>query len=217
LRAVARPWCFRAGSRPDTIRWKEDTMWGQKWGQMIWGGSHAVPATALWGIVILCIALATLGVRFLRGQHRALGAAALLLALAIPLTSRAVTLPFTFVNNTVADATQVNANFAALASGRIYGFVNANGTLDATINGGIIDVNQPFTGQYCFKLGAPAKNAVATIDPSTTGVVDIIMTFVPHAGAVGLSGCPTGYNDAAAIIKNTGGALANAGFYVSFQ
>src|SRR5262249_41598687 len=53
------------------------------------------------------------GVRMLRGARpRALGLAALFLVLMVPITVRAV--PFTFTNGTVADATQVNANFASL-------------------------------------------------------------------------------------------------------
>jgi hypothetical protein len=193
-------------------------MWGQKWGQLIWGHAASVPAVPLWGILLLFVALTIVGLRFVRARPRTIGLAALALAFAIPLTARALSLPFTFTNGTVADATQVNADFAAIANGRIYGFVNASGTLDSGINGGIVGVSLPSTGQYCFNLGGtPAKNAVATIDPSTTGSVDIVMTFVPHAGAVGLTGCPTGFNDAAAIVKDVGGALVNAGFYISFQ
>ena len=100
---------------------------------------------------------------------------------------------------------------------RVYGFVNPNGTLDAELNGGIVGVAHPSDGYYCFDLGGPVKNAVATIDPSTVGFVAVIYTYVPHAGAIGLSGCPTGYNDAAAIVKNASGFLSNAGFYVNFN
>jgi len=109
----------------------------------------------------------------------------------------------------------------ASGSARAFGIVNANATLDTTDPGvtvGIVGVSQPYTGYYCFDLGGvPALNAVATLDPTTTGNVDIIMTYVPHNGGIGLSGCPTGYNDAAAIVKDTSGALANVGFYILFQ
>jgi hypothetical protein len=171
----------------------------------------------MWSVILLCVAFIFLGLRSVRARPRTYGLVALVLALAIPLSAKALSLPFTFTNGTVADATQVNADFAALANGRIFGFVNANGTLDTGINGGIVGVSQPFAGQYCFNLGGPAKNAVANIDPSTTGSVNIIMTFVPHGGASGLSGCPTGFNDAAAIVKSTAGVLESAGFYISFQ
>jgi hypothetical protein len=106
-------------------------------------------------------------------------------------------------------------------SARAYGFVAADGTVDPTISSGIVGVAKPTptgSGYYCFNLGGtPARNAVATIDPSTTGAIDIVMTFVPHAGAVGLSGCPDGFNDAAAIVKNVDGALEDVGFYITFQ
>lgn len=91
-------------------------MWGQNWGQMIWGGLRAVPAMPLWGIALLCGAFVVLGVRFVRARRPVVGGAVLVLALAVPLTAKAVTLPFSFTNNTVADATQVNANFTAVAN-----------------------------------------------------------------------------------------------------
>jgi hypothetical protein len=161
--------------------------------------------------------LMVVGLRLLRARRRTIGVAVLLLALAAPLSAKALSLPFTFANNTVADATQVNANFAALAATRAYGFVNANATLDSLNNVGIADVVQPFTGYYCFKLGFSPKNAVATIDPTTTGTVDIIMTTVPRSSSVGLSGCPTDHLDGGVVIKTMNGALANAGFYIAFQ
>src|ERR1700748_3811398 len=94
-------------------------MWGHNWGQMLWGGgARGVPALSFWAVGVLCGALLVLGLRFLRAQRRALGVTALLLALAVPLTARAtVALPFTFANNTIADATQVNANFNAVVNG----------------------------------------------------------------------------------------------------
>jgi hypothetical protein len=183
---------------------------------MIWA-SHPVPAMTFWGSVVLCAALLLVGLRLLRGKRRAIGLTVLAVALVAPLAARAVTLPFTFTNGTVADANQVNANFAALAATRAYGFVNANATLDPVNNVGIVDVSQPFTGQYCFKLGFPAKNAVATIDPTTTGTILVIMATTPHSATAGLSGCPSDHQDAGVIIKNTGSGLVNAGFFISFQ
>jgi hypothetical protein len=184
---------------------------------MLWGTVPSVPAVGVWMLLLLAAGFTLFGVRRLGARPRTMGLAALLLALAIPLTARALTLPFTFTNGTIADASQVNANFAALASGKVYGFVNANGTLDQGINGGIVDVNSPGAGFYCIKLGAPAKSFVASIDPTTIGGVAIVMTFVPHAGAIGLSGCPAGFNDAAAVVKNGSGAQVAAGFYAVFQ
>jgi hypothetical protein len=90
-------------------------MWGQSWGQMIWGRTPAVPALGAWGAILLGAVLLAFGIRRLRGPRpRVLGALALALAILLPLSARA--LPFTFTNGTVADATQVNANFAALAN-----------------------------------------------------------------------------------------------------
>jgi hypothetical protein len=89
-------------------------MWGQNWGQMIWGGTAAVPALGTWGAIFVGALLLAFGVRRLRGPRpRVVGAVALAFAVLLPLSARA--LPFVFANGTVADATQVNANFAALA------------------------------------------------------------------------------------------------------
>ena len=89
-------------------------MWGQSWGQMIWGAPTAVPAVEFWGVVLLAALLGALGVRRLRGARpRWMGMTALAVGLLVPITARAV--PFTFTNGTVADATQVNANFAAVS------------------------------------------------------------------------------------------------------
>jgi hypothetical protein len=178
---------------------------------------NAVPALGFWGSVVLCACLMVVALRLLRRRRRAIGLTVLALALAVPLSAKALSLPFTFVNNTVADANQVNANFAALAATRAYGFVRANATLDPLNNAGILDVVQPFTGQYCFRLGFTPKNVVATIDPTTTGAINIIMAIVPRSDAAGLSGCPTDHLDGGVIVKNVSGSLANVGFYIAFQ
>jgi hypothetical protein len=90
-------------------------MWALKWGQMIWGQASAAPALGFWGAMLLGAVLGALGVRSLRGSRpRTVGIVALALAILLPVSARA--LPFTFTNGTVADANQVNANFAALAS-----------------------------------------------------------------------------------------------------
>lgn len=88
-------------------------MWGLKWGALIWGKVVAVPAVGLWGLLFLGAVLGVVGVRCLQGKRpRTIAGLALALALVVPLSVRAV--PFTFSNGTVADATQVNANFAAV-------------------------------------------------------------------------------------------------------
>jgi hypothetical protein len=107
-------------------------MWGLDWGQMIWGrsASVAVPALGFWGTLLLGAVLGAVGVRRLRGRARMAGAAALALALLLPISARA--LPFTFTNGTVADATQVNANFAALASAQSLGPSASSSIVDLT-------------------------------------------------------------------------------------
>jgi hypothetical protein len=108
-------------------------MWGQNWGTMIWGGG-LVPAVGFWGTLISGAALGILGLRVLRGtKPRTLGGAALLLAVLIPLSARAVTL-ITFTNGTAADANQVNANFAALNPVSGYSQVGNSGTVGAQSN-----------------------------------------------------------------------------------
>jgi len=91
--------------------------WGELWGSLIWGDPAAVPVPLLdsWGLLMLGIALGVVASRALQRGHArtvALGFAALV-ALS-PVALRALTLPHTFSNGTVADADEVNANFAAL-------------------------------------------------------------------------------------------------------
>jgi hypothetical protein len=88
-------------------------MWALKWGQMLWGQTTSVPSLWFWGAAILSAALLLIGVSVLRkGRPRTMGIAALVVGLLVPLSVEAV--PFTFSNGTVADANQVNANFAAV-------------------------------------------------------------------------------------------------------
>lgn len=92
-------------------------MWGtSSWGQMLWGGV-AVPSLPSGMLVVLMLACFLAGGYFLhparRNQRNTIVA---LLLIGIPLSVGAVTLPYTFANGTVADATQVNANFAAVTS-----------------------------------------------------------------------------------------------------
>jgi hypothetical protein len=110
-------------------------MWGLNWGQMIWGQATPVPALGFWGLMVLLAALGGLGLRRLRGgRPRLLGGLALVLALLVPISARA--LPFTFTNGTVADANQVNANFAALASAQAIGPSASSNLVDLFGNNG---------------------------------------------------------------------------------
>jgi hypothetical protein len=88
-------------------------MWGQKWGQMVWGtAASAVPAVGLWGILLLGCLLGIFAVLYLRNARK-VGLAVSLLVLLVPLSALA-SVPFIFANGAVADATQINANFAAV-------------------------------------------------------------------------------------------------------
>jgi hypothetical protein len=114
-------------------------MWGQQWGQMIWGRLATVPATSFWSLLILGALLGAVGVRFLRGPRpRRLAMFVLVFAVLIPITVRAV--PFTFTNGTVADATQVNANFAAVAP--------VTGFFGTTVNGALVSPTDILTPSF---------------------------------------------------------------------
>jgi hypothetical protein len=92
-------------------------MWGANWGAFVWGG-RAVPALSCLSEVLFV--LFVLGVGYQLGRRakesRWLQWVPALLVGVVPIVARAAafTLPFNFVNGTVADATQVNANFSTL-------------------------------------------------------------------------------------------------------
>lgn len=92
-------------------------MWNEVWGEMYWGTSAVPGPGALW-LVLVAVVLLTVGRRALR-RSGARPLAVLLLAglVVVPIAAwAAVTLPHSFSNGTVADADEVNANFAALAA-----------------------------------------------------------------------------------------------------
>jgi hypothetical protein len=90
-------------------------MWGQSWGQLIWGRAAAVPGVSFWGAMLLGAGLLLLGRRLLaRGSGRAQTLMLAAHAFLLPLSSALAALPFSFTNGTVADANQVNSNFSAL-------------------------------------------------------------------------------------------------------
>lgn len=91
-------------------------MWGQRWGQMIWGAGAAVPSGGLGWTVVLAVGLVVIGLRFVKrgGRSRAAGVAVLALAFVLPVSVALAQVPFAFTNGQVADAVQVNADFAYL-------------------------------------------------------------------------------------------------------
>ncbi len=88
-------------------------MWGENWGHFHWGSPVNMPALGPVGFLILGCLLGVSGVLLLRSGRKTAGALAAFLVL-VPFTAFATTVPFIFTNGTVADATQVNANFTAL-------------------------------------------------------------------------------------------------------
>jgi hypothetical protein len=155
-------------------------MWGQNWGQMIWGHASAVPALGFWGAILLAASLGALGARRLRGARpRLMGALALALAILLPISARA--LPFVFSNGTVADATQVNANFQALASQQGLTPSASSALVDLGIGGGCTSgsvVNSrvlPDGSQTAFAI-APGQTLVLT---------DVIVAIFSGSAAAG--------------------------------
>jgi hypothetical protein len=87
-------------------------MWGQNWGKMVWGSATpAVPAIGLWGALVLGCLLGMMAVLLLRSARKT-GLVVSLLVFLVPLSALA-SVPFVFVNGTIANATQVNADVAA--------------------------------------------------------------------------------------------------------
>ena len=91
-------------------------MWGQQWGQMIWGAT-TIPLMGPHGFVAMAICFLVGGwIAQSRYRSHRLALLAMTVLVVGPLVAVAVTLPHTFTNGTVADANQVNANFNAVAS-----------------------------------------------------------------------------------------------------
>src|SRR5262249_23524438 len=103
-----------------------------KWGQMVWGGATAVPGLGPWTAMLLGCLLGVVGVLALRSARK-LGLVVTLLVLFVPIAALA-SVPFIFVNGTVADANQINRNFASLIPvvGKTQATANISGTAAPT-------------------------------------------------------------------------------------
>jgi hypothetical protein len=148
-------------------------MWGQIWGQMLWSGGRAVPALGFWSTLALGAVLGAAGARLLRRPRpRALGALVVALAVLVPITARAISL-ITFTNGTVADANQVNANFAALTPVTGFNEVLVSGTV-----GNVQDVFAPaFVAPRALTCTVSIESAlgVTAISPSGDAFVRAAM------------------------------------------
>jgi hypothetical protein len=99
-------------------------MWGQTWGQLIWGRNASAAVPALPGGALLLLAGLLLFVGYRIGRRRraprwmaaGIGIAVALLPIVVAHATSTFGVPFTFTNGTVADATQVNQNFSAVAT-----------------------------------------------------------------------------------------------------
>lgn len=94
--------------------------WGSgSWGTLTWGGDLpiSVPTMPFWSAALLALLLLAVSYAVFRRGGRFARIALVCLAL-VPVTAYAaqISAPFAFVNGTVADANQVNANFDALVS-----------------------------------------------------------------------------------------------------
>ena len=91
-------------------------MWGSNWGEMIWGGNTGLQIPiGPWALVALGFVLGAYAVYTHR--NRATHTVPFILILCVPAVAViAASVPNVFENNTVADATEVNANFNALVS-----------------------------------------------------------------------------------------------------
>jgi hypothetical protein len=89
-------------------------MWNELWGVMQWGGAAQVPMLPFTKVLIIAVLLGVMAGVMLRGRQLprwvtySLGLALLLL----PATAFGV--PHVFTNGTVANAQEVNVNFATL-------------------------------------------------------------------------------------------------------
>jgi hypothetical protein len=99
-------------------------MWGQNWGQMIWGKQTTAVVPGLPGAMLPLLAGLLLLVGYWMGRRQraprwmalGIGLVVALLPVAIVHATSTFAVPNFFTNGTVADAAQVNANFIGVAN-----------------------------------------------------------------------------------------------------
>lgn len=154
--------------------------WGdENWGEMIWGQSvSAVPSLEGAGVALLAAAL--LAAAAWRLRRRSVVASLFTLALALPLTVRAVDLvpvPNTFSNGSVANPEEVNANFDGLELGSNILLFFSGSAETVTVphefsNGTVADaiaVNENFTAMKTAVETAYAANTAAVAAAEQAG------------------------------------------------
>jgi hypothetical protein len=108
-----------------------------------------------------------------------------------------------------------------------FAHITADGDIDEANTKGVSSVADsptfPTLGVYCFDLVPTARNAVASIDFTTTEAgQDTIYPVLP--GVVGTTGsvfisnfCPAAQQDAAVVIVNQDGSAPRRGFWINFN
>ena len=179
-------------------------MWGsENWGEMIWGGLRAVPLMGPLGFLAMAACFLVGGyIMQSRYGSRWLTHLAVTAILVVPLAAvAAVILPHTFINGTVADANEVNANFSALVDG-----VSSNTPVRTLITYSGVTMVVP-AGNFVYEqmrvLGTFTKVAIDT---------DILLTWNSHVFQDGgfaswqlrVDGLPVGSNPGAgaAVLSN---------------
>jgi hypothetical protein len=125
-------------------------MWGENWGEMIWGladgmaaagAAMAVPVNG-WALVVLGIVVGVIGARVARRPNSKV--LSVMLLMLVPVAAVALTLPHRFQNGQRADANQVNANFDAVTAA-----IDANPPLTSIdgLDGGTLNGDLVVTGR----------------------------------------------------------------------
>lgn len=139
-------------------------MWGEIWGQFVWGGTAGVPLLGPIGLALLAVSFLAGGI--LLGRRRgARGstwmAGALLCVLPLIALAGTVSAPHVFTNGQIADAGQVNENFDTLADAIPAGLSCPAGNFVSGFDAG--------GGLLCASAGAgTGAEIIGDFAPSTT-------------------------------------------------